>query len=177
MLYHFLLSQCIRICTPVFPRIVSVPPIVTKICSLISDSRLCPRMSVDLVLIKQHEAPYFSPACCYMQPSSVISISSGFMSITPPSAVQPAIRSTVSVTGSSSILCLTLTRCFFASLNISSPALSSNITLGFPVGHIPRNFHQFFCRISAVPLPLFPTPSPITQISRPCNMPHSHIIS
>ena len=57
------------------------------------------RASVDLVLIKQQEAPYFSPAYCYVQQSSIITSSSVFMSIILPSAVLPAIRSNVSVTG------------------------------------------------------------------------------
>jgi len=152
---YFLLSQCSRICTHVFPRNVLVPPVVTTICSLISGSRLCPPMSVDLVLIKQREAPYFSRPCCYMQPSSITSSSSVFMSIAPPSAAQPPIRSIASVTGSSSTLCLTLDRYFFAALKIASPVVSSNIALGFPFSHIPRNFHHFLVESPLYPFPFF----------------------
>lgn len=151
MLSYFLLSQCSRICTPVFPRSVLVPPIVTTICSLISGNRLCPRMSVDLVLIKQYEAPYSSRPCCYMLPSSIISSSLVFMSITPPSAVQHSIRSIASVT------VLDPRPVFFAALKIS-PAVSSNIVLGFPFGHIPRNFHHFLGASPLYPFPFFLPP-------------------
>ena len=178
MQYHFIPSQCSRVRTSVFLRSVLVPPIVTTICSLISDNRLCPRMSVDLVLIKQHEAPYFCPAYCYMQPSSITSSISVFMSITPTSAVQPAIRSTVSVTGwfllhtvldpSPVFFCSSqnlLSRCLFQYHSRLPRWLSS------------QEFSPLSFSISAILHPPFPTPSPITQISGPCNILHSRKIS
>ena len=113
-------------------------------------------MSAHLVSMKQHEAPYISAARCYMPHSTVISSPSVCMSIAAPSTVQPASRSTVSVTGSTVALRLTLTRYLVAALKISSPAVSSNITLGCPVGRIHRNFYHFPVESPLYPVPSFP---------------------